>query len=93
VPAGSGGPQIDVRHIAIDLGAVEQLATGEGDMFAHYLRMIEVQRGGFNGRMLTIRRRDLTAIAGSSGRHPYQVPAAARRAGPAPCPLTRCRTR
>ena len=32
-------------------------------MLARYLRMIQVQRGDFNGRVLTIRRDDLGAIA------------------------------
>jgi hypothetical protein len=32
-------------------------------MLARYLRMIQVQRGDFNGRVLTVRRDDLRAIA------------------------------
>jgi predicted methyltransferase len=32
-------------------------------MLGRYLRMIQVQRGDFNGRMLTVRRDDLRAIA------------------------------
>jgi hypothetical protein len=32
-------------------------------MLARYLQMIQVQRQDFNGRMLTIRRDDLRAIA------------------------------
>ncbi len=32
-------------------------------MLSRYLGMIQVQRGDFNGRMLTIRRDDLRAIA------------------------------
>ena len=31
-------------------------------MLARYLRMIQVQRGDYNGRVLTIRRDDLRAI-------------------------------
>ena len=38
------------------------------------LRMIQVQRGDYNGRMLTIRRDDLRAIACILDCHPDQVP-------------------
>ena len=47
----------DDRPVTIDLGAVEQLGGQEGEMLARYLRMIQVQRGDYNGRMLTIRAR------------------------------------
>ena len=57
------GPRRDDRPVTIDLGAVEQLGGHEGEMLARYLRMIQVQRGDYNGRMLTIRRDDLRAIA------------------------------
>ena len=37
--------------------------TTEAQLLTRYLGMIQVQRGDFNGRMLTIRRDDLRAIA------------------------------
>jgi hypothetical protein len=43
-------------------------------MLGRYLRMIQVQRGDYNGRMLTIRRDDLRAIACILDCHPDQVP-------------------
>ncbi|HZA87919.1 MAG TPA: hypothetical protein VE466_13665 [Acidimicrobiales bacterium] len=61
-------------------------------MLARYLRTIEVQRGDYNGRMLTIRRQDLTAIACIFGCPPGCVARPARQPGPPPCPLTRRRT-
>ncbi|MGH9228444.1 MAG: transcriptional regulator [Acidimicrobiales bacterium] len=65
----------DDRPVTIDLGAVEQLGGQEGEMLARYLRMIQVQRGDYNGRMLTIRRDDLRAVACILDCHPEQVPA------------------
>jgi hypothetical protein len=47
----------------------------EGEMLARYLRMIQVQRGDYNGRMLTIRREDQRAVACILDCHPDQVPA------------------
>jgi transcriptional regulator with XRE-family HTH domain len=47
----------------IDLTRLEHLNDNESDMLARYLRMIQVQRQDFNGRVLTIRRDDMRAIA------------------------------
>ena len=49
--------------VTIDLRHLESLAGAEADMLTRYLTMIQVQRQDFNGRMLTIRRDDLRAIA------------------------------
>jgi transcriptional regulator with XRE-family HTH domain len=53
----------DNRPIKLDLGSVEGVPGQQGQMLARYLRMIQVQRGDFNGRVLTVRRDDLRAIA------------------------------
>jgi transcriptional regulator with XRE-family HTH domain len=53
----------DDRSITIDLTVIESIDGKEGEMLARYLRMIQVQRGDYNGKMLTIRRDDLRAIA------------------------------
>lgn len=47
----------------IDLTRLEDLEGTEADMLNRYLRMIQVQRQDFNGRVLTIRRDDMRAIA------------------------------
>jgi transcriptional regulator with XRE-family HTH domain len=65
----------DDRPVTIDLGAAEKLGGQEGEMLTRYLRMIQVQRGDYNGRMLTIRREDLRAVACILDCHPEQVPA------------------
>ena len=53
----------DERSVKIDLTKIEQLQGTESEMLTRYLRMIQVQRGDFNGRVLTVRRDDLRAIA------------------------------
>ena len=49
--------------VRIDLRSLETLSGPEADMLNRYLTMIQVQRQDFNGRMLTIRRDDVQAIA------------------------------
>lgn len=68
----------DVRRraeppVTIDLPALARLARREGELLARYVRTIELQRGDYNGRMLTIRRDDLTAIACILGCRPNEV--------------------
>lgn len=53
----------ELTKIAIDLTRLERLPGAEFSMLARYLRMIQVQRQDFNGRVLTIRYDDLRAIA------------------------------
>jgi transcriptional regulator with XRE-family HTH domain len=49
--------------ITIDLVRLRELDVAGAEMLMRYLSMIQVQRQDFNGRMLTIRRDDLRAIA------------------------------
>ncbi len=49
--------------LTLDLAAMQQLGGAEADMLGRYVRMIQVQRQDFNGRVLTVRRDDLRAIA------------------------------
>jgi transcriptional regulator with XRE-family HTH domain len=49
--------------VTIDLHRLSELDSTEAELLARYLGMIQVQRGDFNGRMLTVRRDDLRAIA------------------------------
>ncbi len=57
---GNGGGAMPVT---IDLTRLEALSGPEADMLNRYLTMIQVQRQDFNGRVLTVRREDLRAIA------------------------------
>jgi transcriptional regulator with XRE-family HTH domain len=54
---------LDASGAKIDLTRLEDLGGGEAEMLSRYLRMIQVQRQDFNGRVLTIRRDDMRAIA------------------------------
>jgi transcriptional regulator with XRE-family HTH domain len=53
----------DDGNVTIDLTRLETLSGPESTMLTRYLTMIQMQRQDFNGRMLTIRRDDLRAIA------------------------------
>ena len=49
--------------VTIDLTRLRELEEPDASMLVRYLQMIQVQRQDFNGRMLTVRRDDLRAIA------------------------------
>lgn len=51
------------RTITIDLTRLRDLDSPTSQMLVRYLQMIQVQRQDFNGRVLTVRRDDLRAIA------------------------------
>jgi transcriptional regulator with XRE-family HTH domain len=56
--------QRDARMaVTIDLARLRDLDSAASQMLVRYLQMIQVQRQDFNGRMLTVRRDDLRAIA------------------------------
>jgi transcriptional regulator with XRE-family HTH domain len=61
--------------VTIDLVALRDLDGPDGRLLGRYLRAIEVERGDYNGRVLTIRRSDATALASILGCPPDQVPA------------------
>ena len=50
-------------NVTIDLTRLESMQGPDAAMLTRYLSMIQMQRQDFNGRMLTIRRDDLRAIA------------------------------
>jgi transcriptional regulator with XRE-family HTH domain len=52
-----------VVNVTIDLVRLRDLDSPVTPMLVRYVQMIQVQRQDFNGRMLTIRRDDLRAIA------------------------------
>ena len=53
----------DEHPVTIDLHRLAKMESTEAELLSRYLGMIQVQRGDFIGRMLTIRRDDLRAIA------------------------------
>lgn len=67
LPAGTDATEpfreLDGIGAKIDLTRLEDMEGTDSDMLTRYLRMIQVQRQDFNGRVLTIRRDDMRAIA------------------------------
>ena len=61
--ASSGAEQQGAYGARIDIAKLEELDGPDARMLGRYLRMIQVQRQDFNGRVLTIRRDDMRAIA------------------------------
>jgi transcriptional regulator with XRE-family HTH domain len=65
----SGGRVLDLtdhsvdRSVTIDLVRLRELNTPGAALLTRYVQMIQVQRQDFNGRVLTVRRDDLRAIA------------------------------
>ena len=51
------------RKIVIDLVRLAQLTGPAQQMLTRFLTMIQVQRGDFNGKVLTVRAHDIRAIA------------------------------
>jgi len=61
VPAANGhSTQEPVR---IDLAALGTFEHPRGEALTRFVRLIQVQRGDFNGQVLTVRRADLVALA------------------------------
>lgn len=56
-------PGASPRKLVLDLTRLEEVGGPTGEMLRRYVAMIQVQRQDFNGRVLTIRRDDLRAIA------------------------------
>ncbi len=55
-PGGDAGP------VTIDLVRLERLEAPERDILRRYIGMIQLQRGDFNGRVLTVRDEDIRAL-------------------------------
>ena len=71
----SGGPDLDSRPssngqhpfagqepVTIDLLRLAALEAPEKDVLHRYVTMIQIQRGDFNGKVITIRREDVSAL-------------------------------
>ena len=60
--------------ITIDITKLDTISGPEAGMLNRYLTMIQVQRQDFNGRVLTIRRDDLQALAAIPERPAERLP-------------------
>jgi transcriptional regulator with XRE-family HTH domain len=63
VAADAGTDATNARKMAVDLVKLSQLSGQPFEMLARFLRMIQVQRQDFNGKVLTVRGDDTRAIA------------------------------
>lgn len=50
------------RRVILDLSSLEQVPQSDRDALSRFTRAIQIQRGDFNGRVLTIREDDLMAL-------------------------------
>ena len=66
---GGGGDRV-----SIDLVQLESVETPEKPVIQRYLNLVQMQRGDFNGKVLTIRSEDLRAIASVLDVAPDQLP-------------------
>ena len=62
-PEGAVGDIGYVGPVTVDLEKLDDYGGTEADLLQRFVRMIQVQRQDFNGRMLTVRASDLVAIA------------------------------
>ncbi len=53
----------DAGRVTLDLARLHQIDDSELEPLARYVSMIQVQRQDFNGKVMTIRRDDLRALA------------------------------
>jgi transcriptional regulator with XRE-family HTH domain len=63
VPTAPGRQATAARKLAVDLTKLGQLSGPPFEMLGRYLRLIQVQRQDFNGRVLTVRGDDIRSIA------------------------------
>ena len=54
---------LTIKKLAIDVAKLVQLKGAPFDMLARYLKLIQVQRQDFNGRVITVRGDDIRSIA------------------------------
>lgn len=59
VRAGNGG----TAKLRIDVARLQTMSGGHYEMLERFLRMIQVQRQDFNGKVITVRAHDVRAIA------------------------------
>ena len=59
----TGRTSPDDSKVIIDLHRLSSMSSSDAQLLTRYLGYIQVQRGDFNGRMLTVRRDDMRAIA------------------------------
>lgn len=56
-------PQATAQGMRIDLQRLREITAPEGEVITRYLNMIQMARGDFNGKVLTVRDIDIRALA------------------------------
>jgi transcriptional regulator with XRE-family HTH domain len=59
----SDRPKVEGDAVTFDLAKLQASQAPERELLRRYLGMIQVQRGDFNGRVITIRNEDVRALA------------------------------
>jgi transcriptional regulator with XRE-family HTH domain len=54
---------VDALPVTIDLARLEALDAPEREIISHYIAMIQLQRGDYNGRVITVRNEDVRSLA------------------------------
>jgi predicted methyltransferase len=67
--------------VTIDLRQLDAVDAPESTVLQRYLNMVQMQRGDFNGKVLTIRQDDLKAIASALDQSPESLFAKIDRLG------------
>ena len=63
MPCSTNGPKVAFPEpVTIDLLRLAALEAPEKEVLRRYVSMIQIQRGDFNGRVITIRREDVLAL-------------------------------
>jgi transcriptional regulator with XRE-family HTH domain len=74
LPKGTQSAAVEHRQrLVIDLEALQTIASEERRLLARYTATIQSQRGDYNGRVLSIRRDDLRALAVMYDESPNQL--------------------
>ena len=70
-----GGSVASIDPVRIDLSALAGVDGAPGEMLARFVRLIQIQRGDYNGQVLTLRRSDFMALGCILDVAPEGVPA------------------
>jgi transcriptional regulator with XRE-family HTH domain len=75
-PGEANGARVaSIAPVRIDLAALAALSDPPGDLLARFVRLVQIQRGDFNGQVLTLRRSDHVALGCILDVTPEGVPA------------------
>ena len=77
----SGGAVATLAPVRVDLAALAALEGQQGELLARFVRLVQIQRGDFNGQVLTLRCSDHVALSCILDVAPEAVPSCLDRLG------------